>query len=147
LANSSTKKRVVERCWTLVGRRQGRLWHARRMKPISGQPASVAFDADWALAREESKGDIVGFYHTHPSGMPSPSKRDDRTMWAWVASFGKPLLCLIESNRVVHAFLYKDDESAAVRLAECERFPRGIIVAYDNDDAYGNDVDGENDGE
>ncbi|CAK9037477.1 Probable molybdopterin-synthase adenylyltransferase (MoaD protein adenylase) (Molybdopterin-converting factor subunit 1 adenylase) (Sulfur carrier protein MoaD adenylyltransferase) [Durusdinium trenchii] len=50
--------------------RVGRFWYARRVKPSVGKPASVAFDAEWALAREE----------------------------AWVSCFAKPLLCMIEAD-------------------------------------------------
>jgi hypothetical protein len=66
--------------------------------------------------------------------MPAPSKRDDRTMQAWVGSFGKPLLCLIEANRHVAAFLYANDEDTATALTACELFPRGVVVAYDDGD-------------
>lgn len=134
MAHSSTKRPVVERCWTLVGRRQGRFWYARRMRPTSGDLASVEFDAGWALEREESRGDVVGFYHTHPSGMPSPSKRDDRTMRAWAGSFGKPLLCLIEADKMVRAYLYENDESDGIAITACEVLPRGIVIAYDDGD-------------
>lgn len=109
------------------------------MRPTEGEPASVEFDHDWILEREETKGDVVGFYHSHPSGMPNPSERDHRTMRAWVASFGKPLLCLIEADGNVAAYNYIDDESRGVEIAACELLPRGIVIAYDNGD--------ENDGE
>ena len=137
MANSSTKRLTVEKCWTLIGRRQGRFWYARRMRPTKGEPASVEFDADWATVREETKGDVIGFYHTHPSGMPTPSIRDDRTMRAWVASFGKPLLCLIEADGNVAAYRYADDESDGVEVTACELLPRGIVVAYDNGETDG----------
>ena len=132
MANPSTKRLTVERCWTLVGSRQGRFWYGRRMRPTRGDPASVSFDAAWVNAREETKGDVVGFYHTHPSGMPNPSERDHRTMRAWVGSFGKPLLCLIEADGTVAAYQYASDDSNGVVLTACELLPRGIVVAYDD---------------
>ena len=101
------------------------------MRPINGKPASVEFDADWVLQREETRGDVVGFYHTHPSGMSSPSVRDCRTMRAWAGSFGKPLLCLIEADGKVIAYHYADDESEAARLTACELLPRGVVIVYD----------------
>jgi len=103
------------------------------MRPTHGQVSSVEFDAAWVLAREENHGDIVGFYHTHPGGPPAPSRRDDRTMHAWVSALGKPLLCLIESEGKLAAFRYDSDEAPAVRLAACERFPRSIVIAYEDD--------------
>jgi hypothetical protein len=133
LARASKKKPIVEQCWILMGRRQGLFWYARRMRPTRGDPSSVGFNADWVLRREESKGDVVGFYHTHPSGMHAPSERDNRTMRAWASSFGKPLLCLIEADRQVTAYLYINDEAKAAKLAACELLPRGIVIAYDGD--------------
>jgi len=130
LARSSTTT-VAERCWILIGLRQGAFWHARRMRPTRGTPASVAFDAAWVLAREEQQGDVVGFYHTHPAGPPEPSRRDLATMRAWAGSFGKPLLCLIESQRALAAWRFDGDQSPGRRLAACERLPRGVIVAFD----------------
>ena len=134
----ASSKRLVEHCWTLLGHHQGRFWYARRKRPTRGEVASVEFDADWVLAREESKGDVVGFYHTHPGGNPEPSLRDLKTMRAWSGSFGKPLLCLIESDGAVAAYRFDDDESDPVVVA-CELLPRGIVVAFDRDT-------GENDG-
>jgi proteasome lid subunit RPN8/RPN11 len=102
------------------------------MRPVRGQPAAVEFDAAWALNREEERGDVVGFYHTHPSGPAAPSVRDVRTMHAWVSAFGKPLLCLIESRGTLVAYRFQDDASPAVPLKACELFPRGVVVAWDS---------------
>jgi proteasome lid subunit RPN8/RPN11 len=132
LARSSTKKKsIVEHCWTLVGQHRAPFWLARRMKPTRGEPASVEFDAAWALLREETRGDVVGFYHTHPAGPPEPSARDHRTMRAWVSSLGKPLLCLIESEGKLAAYCYEDDNSSGTRLKNCQLFPRGMVVALE----------------
>ena len=51
--NRAPDRVFVEECWTLVGRRRGRVWYARRQRPPVGWPSAVAFDAAWALAREE----------------------------------------------------------------------------------------------
>lgn len=120
-----------ERCWTLVGRRQGPFWVTRRRRPTRGSPASVEFDAAWVLRREEDRGDVVGFYHTHPAAAPEPSGRDVLTMRAWTSSLGKPLLCLIESDGRPAAFRFDDDRSDGVRLAACELLPHGVVVLYD----------------
>ena len=122
---------MVEHCWTLVGVRQGPFWYARRRRPTKGDVASVEFDAAWALEREESHGDIVGFYHTHPSGSPDLSRRDVKTMHAWVGAFGKALLCLIECDGKVTAWRFDDGDSEGRRVAACELLPRGLVLAYD----------------
>lgn len=129
---SKSNNTFHEKCWVLIGRRRGSFWYARKTQPTSGGPASVEFNAAWVTQREETYGDCIGFYHTHPSGNPTPSKRDDRTMHAWVASFGKPLLCVIEAGGVPVAYEYENDEASARRLQACETFPRGVVLVYDD---------------
>ena len=102
-----------EHCWVLLGHSDGDLWHGNMHKMSVGMPCSVAFDPDYVLRREEEKGDVIGFYHTHPSFPAHPSCRDDRTMWAMVCSFGKPMVCLIKGVDGLHAWWYVDDESPA----------------------------------
>jgi hypothetical protein len=131
LARSSATKPVNERCWTIIGCRQGPFWYGRRRRPITGDPASVEFDAAWVLLREETLGDVVGFCHTHPAGPSKPSRRDIRTMRAWSAAFGKPLLCLIETPEHVAAFRFDDDRSDGTELAACEMLARGVVIALD----------------
>jgi proteasome lid subunit RPN8/RPN11 len=126
------KRVFIERCWTLVGRRRGPFWLVRRVQSVDGNPSSVEFDPRWVLEREEARGDILGFYHTHPSSITVPSVRDSQTMHGWVSAFGKPLLCLIEANNQVESYLYEDDTSGAVLLTACERFHRGFVVIFDN---------------
>lgn len=53
-------------------------------------------------------------------------------MQAWVGSFGKPLLCLIESNNEVAAYRFSDDASDGQRIRDCELLPRGIVIAFDD---------------
>lgn len=100
-----------EHCWVLLGHVEGDLWYGRMRKMTSGTPCSVAFDADWVTKREEEHGDVVGFYHTHPSFPAYHSSRDDATMQQWVCSFGKPLACLIQGVDGLRAWWYTDDES------------------------------------
>src|SRR5687768_6881471 len=117
-----------EQCWTLVGRRRGPVWLARRVAPTSGDPISVAFDGAAALAREERRRDVVGFLHTHPAGPLRPSRRDVRTMRAWCSALGKPLICLIaraDSHGPVTGFCFDDDDSEGVPLSVVALFPRG----------------------
>ena len=112
----------------LVGQRRGRIWHGRLRQRQVGKPASVEFDWRWVLAREERRGDVIGFYHTHPSGLPQPSQRDVRTMRAWVGCFGKPLLCVIESAGLLTGYVFADDKANGTRLDELQCFPHNIIV-------------------
>jgi proteasome lid subunit RPN8/RPN11 len=104
------------------------------MRPVRGEPTSVAFDAQWVLHREETKGDVVGFLHTHPSGSPTPSQRDLKTMRAWSSSFGKSLLCLIASEGRLAAYRFDDDQSKGDSLIACEMLPRGIVLAFDSNE-------------
>lgn len=131
--SSATLTPVVEQCWTLVGEHRGRIWHCRRVRPTTGERASVRFDGDWALKREEKHGDVVGFLHTHPEGPASPSNRDVRTMRAWCGSFGKPLLCLIAGPDGLRGFRFDDDVSTGEKLAIVEVFPRGVVIGVDAD--------------
>jgi proteasome lid subunit RPN8/RPN11 len=124
---------VVEQCWTLVGLRRGRIWLARRIDHRRGEPSSVNFDGLVVLDREERKRDVIGFFHTHPSGPPLPSRRDVRTMRAWCSAFGKPLLCVIASPAGKAGYRFDDDTSRGTLLAEVQLFPRGAIVGVDKD--------------
>lgn len=134
MARASTSlKPVVEQCWTLLGQRRGRIWFCRSVRHALGEPASVRFDGDWVLKREEKHGDVVGFLHTHPDGPTLPSGRDLRTMRAWCGAFGKPLLCLIASPEGVRGYRFDDDESAGQALGIVERFPRGVVIGVDAD--------------
>jgi hypothetical protein len=118
--------------YVLVGQRRGRIWYGRLRQRQAGQPASVEFDWNWVLAREERFGDVLGFYHTHPAGPAAPSNRDLRTMRAWVSCLGKPLLCLIQAGDNLAAYSFATDEDDGQPLAEVERFPRNAIVAVED---------------
>jgi proteasome lid subunit RPN8/RPN11 len=102
------------------------------VRPTRGRRVDVAFDGRWVLGREERRGDVVGFYHTHPDGPTTPSDRDLRTMRAWVGSFGKPMLCIIECGGLPTAYRFDDDRSSGVRLQACERLPGNIVTANDS---------------
>lgn len=130
---SSSPPPVVERCWILLGRRQGRVWCARRVRPARGTRTRVGFDGLWVLRREECHGDVAGFYHTHPDGPAYPSRRDVRTLRAWCSAFGKPLVCLIATPRGLTGFRFDGPASAGEPLAVVEAFPGGVIVGVDAD--------------
>jgi proteasome lid subunit RPN8/RPN11 len=117
-----------EQCAILTGQHRGHIWYGRLRQFQSGEPASVEFDWAWVLKREEHYGDVLGFYHTHPAGLTTPSGRDVRTMHAWVSCLGKSLICVIESNSNVTAYIFETDEDDGSPLAEIQRFPRNVIV-------------------
>jgi hypothetical protein len=56
-----------------------------------------------------------------------------RTMRAWCSSFGKPLLCLIQSPEGLKGYRFAGDESEAAELAVVELFPRGIVIGVEAD--------------
>jgi len=119
---------VNEKAAVLVGQRRGRVWEGRLCRLQVGDATSVEFDWAWVLAREEQHGDVIGFYHTHPSGAITPSKRDVRTMRAWVGCFGKPLLCVIESGAALTAYVFETDEDEGRPLAEVQRQAQAVVA-------------------
>jgi hypothetical protein len=115
----------------LIGQRRGRIWYGRLRQRRVGELASVEFDWAWVLEREERYGDVLGFYHTHPADLPTPSGRDVRTMRAWAGCFGKSLLCIIESGAELNAYAFQTDEDDGQPLDEVQRFPRGVTIAVE----------------
>ncbi len=128
---SRRRKMQVERCWVLVGEQlQDAMWRMRRRQRVEGDPASVEAQWEWALKREETTGDVLGFFHTHPSGYgTAPSQRDIRTMQAWCSAFGKPLLCLIAQGSQVSGYLFTDDESLGNTLLRVRHERPGEFLA------------------
>lgn len=118
-----------EECWPLVGERRGRLWYARKLRRSIGGPARVEFDGPVVLAREENRHDIVGFLHTHPGFPAEPSQRDIATMQAWVSSFGKPLLCLIQGTDGLAGYVFSNEQPNGELLDQVEVFKLHTIVA------------------
>jgi hypothetical protein len=117
----------VEESWAL-----GRgTWRAQRVRYGSGEPATVTADGAWAVRREESRGDVVGFMHTHPMGGMQPSRRDVRTMRAWCDASGKRLLCVIATPDAIAAWRFDDWRSDGVRLARVPRAAEPVAPARD----------------
>lgn len=117
--------------YVLTGQRREEIWLGRCRRRRVGGSASVEFDWAWVLEREERRGDVIGFYHTHPPGLTAPSERDVRTMRAWASCLGKPLLCVIESKPALAAFLFETDESEGSPLTRVHRFPQSMIVVVE----------------
>jgi hypothetical protein len=94
-----------------------------------GSAVRVEFDGQAVLRREEKQHDIVGFLHTHPNSAAVPSRRDVATMQAWVSSFGKPLLCLIEGSEGLSGYVFDSDTSQGEALTQVKLLPRGTLFA------------------
>lgn len=112
---------MAEECGVLVGVRIGGTWLVTRQTPASGSAVGVEADWAWALEREETDGDVMGFWHTHPPGEGvSPSERDSRTMRAWCSALGKPQLCLIADGERLGGQVFADEEveGQPVRMIE-----------------------------
>jgi hypothetical protein len=111
-----------ERCSTLLGSHnpESGTWRVGLQRGTVGEPTRVEADWAWTLAREEAHLDVVGFYHTHPSGAGTrPSPRDVRTMQAWCSALGKPLLCLIAEEGQpgeAQGFVFENDEHPGSRV-------------------------------
>jgi proteasome lid subunit RPN8/RPN11 len=101
-----------ETAYLLVGFADSDIVVARRIQRRKGTASSVQLDSDRVLAREEKKGDVVGFWHTHPAGYAQQSRQDERTMAAFCRCFGKPLICVIECGREVHGWIHKLNSAA-----------------------------------
>jgi len=120
---------MLERSGVLTGRCQAGAWRLRLRRPTSGGPAWVELDWTWALQREETGGDVMGFYHTHPGMSTAPSSRDLGTMRAWVSCFGKPLLCVIEADRSLAAYLFESDEDDGRPLPWVEKHGQWLAAS------------------
>lgn len=81
-------------------------------------PVSVEFDYKAAFDREDRYNDIVGFYHTHPSGINRMSQIDIDTMIQWVSCLGKSLICIIETEEKKNGWLFSKDESGKISYRE-----------------------------
>jgi len=119
----------VEVSYVLLGEFVDCLWHARMNWKSTGSASDVDFDWKKVMDREERFGDVVGFYHTHPRGMLSPSNRDDKTMFAWSTCFGKPLLCVISDGKQTGAWVYDYKTEKRIAVAKVVKFRGNWIAA------------------
>lgn len=131
----------LEHSWILIGNSKGKLWWGHRRKMTRGQPCSVDFDPNYAITREQTKGDVVGFLHTHPGMIASPSSTDYNTIRAWVNCFGKPLVCVIQGADGLRGYWFDDDESPPVEC-QVKRFGNLLFGTTElEDEEFFNDSD------
>jgi proteasome lid subunit RPN8/RPN11 len=127
-----------ERCWTLLGSRDSgsRTWRIGIHHVVLGEPARVEADWAWTLTREESHGDVMGFYHTHPPGFGAqPSQRDIRTMQAWCSALGKSLLCLIAEEPgpgIPTTYVFENDEHRGRSVGAPAQEEAGIYIVKES---------------
>jgi len=100
-----------ERSWALVRLFSCGLFDICIAKyPTIGEPHEVRLAWDKVLDREETKGDIVGFYHTHPNSSGNfYSEKDRVTMTDWCSCFGKLLYCVIKSKTATKTFHFNKE--------------------------------------
>jgi hypothetical protein len=91
----------------------------------------VTADGKWTLRREELRGDIVGFMHTHPMGGLHPSTRDVRTMRAWCDALGKRLICVIATPDAIGAWRFDDYRSNGKPLAKIEVVGKTQVIGVE----------------
>jgi len=108
------KKTLNEVYLGLVGHVVGHYWYGVGQWPNEGSPGEVEFDHNAVMKRDEEHGDVVGFFHTHPMSLASPSMTDYATMGAWTVCFGKPLVCCIKGVNGHKAHWFIDDETKHV---------------------------------
>jgi hypothetical protein len=101
----------AEEVWFLFGIRIGDLFFGFTVYQNKGEVASVTFDWKKAFSflpfLKNANKFLIGFYHTHPGGDPSPSSTDTETMGTWVKALGKGVLCGIKSGNQQKCYLYK----------------------------------------
>ncbi len=121
-----------EECWTLTGGRIGGIWVGWRRWRTEGAPASVEFSAKRALQRQRYQRDCVGWAHTHPGMAAVPSMTDVVTMQAWVACFGRPLLCVIKGSDGTRGYVFQHDECEGVELMKVYEIGWGITIGIEH---------------
>ncbi len=103
MIDSNESMNFFEECWIIYGLKFQKQILGNMIYESEGGPGSVDFDWDKIFRLHRH---IVGWVHTHPSGLLGPSSTDDRTMAGWVKAIGKPLLCGIKSGNLMKMYLY-----------------------------------------
>ncbi|MBX9668702.1 MAG: Mov34/MPN/PAD-1 family protein [Candidatus Obscuribacterales bacterium] len=131
IKNATANHVSCEIGYILLGEKINGIWHAKMTWRRTGSPVSVDFDWQKVMDREETRGDVVGFFHTHPKGLNSPSARDKKTMNAWSTCFGKPLLCLIDDGHGTYGWIYNAQDETVSTVNKTAIFRRKVVVAVE----------------
>ena len=131
----SKTNKTQEECWVIVGKKTARRWRGRRTRYSIGDPSTVKFNPKWVEQREDARGDVLGFIHTHPNTPAYPSDTDYATMRAWCLDTGRPMLCLIQGTDGLRGWWFLD-HSLDKHPVECEvknfgPFYRGKLAEHD----------------
>jgi len=122
----------VEKAGLLFGEKAGKTWTCHLQHLSSGSAVRVEFDWKTVFEHETKRGNVLGFFHTHPSGMTKPSRRDIRTMRAWCDCLGKPLLCMIGVPDVrdgaLYAYLFTNHRSFGRRARVVAQDEQNFII-------------------
>lgn len=116
-----------EKCWVILGVRQGRFWVGRLKYMSTGEPHRVPFQADDVFERELECHDVLGFLHTHPTTAATPSQTDLATMQAWVTALGKPLICGIRGVDGLKTYLFPKESNRNFQISKAIRFGEWIV--------------------
>lgn len=93
----------AECCGALIGRAEGRRVSVERLAPLPNVAAEPwhRYEADpralldLHLRSRREGADVVGYYHSHPSGDAVPSEADRRAAWPSLSY----LICAIDERR------------------------------------------------
>jgi proteasome lid subunit RPN8/RPN11 len=121
-------RRHIEACGVLIGTREAEdRWHVTQIQPlnnIASSPTYFEFEPEELLAVEMAYPDqLVGVYHSHPSGYARASKTDRQNMqrvnleqgipWVWLIVCG-PFTASKEAAEPV-ILAYYHDETAGLQ--------------------------------
>lgn len=97
-----------EKCWIIYGYKIANWTFGFLVFESEGSSSSVDFNWEKIC---KNKDRIVGFNHTHPGNLNTPSSTDDVTMAGWVKTLGKPLLCgIIGTKQFLYLYEKKSDK-------------------------------------
>jgi len=94
-----------ERCWTLYGFKIGRLVLGWLKYLNEGEEYAVEFNWQKGLSKF-----VLGWFHTHSKTFAlRPSEEDKKTMYSWVRTLERPLICgIMYDQKKGREFLWRN---------------------------------------